>query len=603
MLMVGCSYDGTVNARFDGPELAVAIAPESSPFVNPIGLVAGRRDGVITPIDLGRGWLLSDDLASPFLAADPIPMGSGRIPSAMVAESSAEHVTLWVGDAVSGELLEVPWIVGSLDGDPIEIEAELSTDVLFEDVDASGDSATLSRLMAHTGAATTESWSVVFDGSEWVVTGSASGLQQERAHVGLPYRSDRGEVSFTVIGDATAGDTLSFGVETGLVSHEVGGQPTGLALLGDSGLLAMTIWDGEASSLQLFDTAAGELLGEVALPAGASPWGLLWDEVGESLLVSDLGIGGLHSVAIDSGDPLASGTTHNLAGLEIGHFEVIRGEGYEHLFVAPVAANSVELYDLATFEQLDINPITPEVDGLRLDSPVVGLEASVVEATLPERTSWGANYSDMTVAIATMGGEMWLAEGATGCFVEDEGGPYAYIDSTEEFGDEGASSNPDFDNDGGLVDSVVVGSCGGVVRDEVWAATFDEVVGAWLVEGAYSGRQEGVAWEDVRYVSDNGAISFTILSGDRPSTHGDRFKWHTVAGLAVTGGDVDQDGYTDLNLEYPAAPVAYSWMEPADSDEGFEVGSPRAGLMWPIVNADAVLLVDAGNAKAAVLID
>jgi hypothetical protein len=290
-------------------------------------------------------------------------------------------------------------------------------------------------------------------------------------------------------------------------------------------------------------------------------------------------------------------------GVVAAEIAISTGDVFSNLFVAPAAGNEVLVYNVDTLEQVDVNKSTPGVDGISMESPVVGMAASTVEVQLEERTSWGASYRDFTVAISTLGGELWLAEGSTGCFVQDIGGPYAYVDPATEFRDEGTPSNPIFYDGAGLSGPVAVSACGGVVRDEAWAATFDEITGGWIVEGAASGPQDNMAWEDIRYISDNGTISFTILSGDLPSSHGDRFKWHTVSGLAVAGGDIDNDGYPDLLLEYPAAPVTYTWLPPADEGEGWAVGTPLGGVLWPITNSDTILLVDGGNARTAVVID
>jgi len=571
--------------------------------------VSNRRSGLVYPIDLGRGWLLSDDQSSPFVHADPIPLGAGRIAQSIAAVSTLDSVTVWAVDSVSGALIEAPWITSVEDGEPIEIvpTVEYST---FIDVDGDGETATLGLLAASPGSATTEVWSVVYDGDDWSVSGTASGLQQESAKSNLPYSSDRGEVSFTISGNATPGDYFEFGIDSGLVVHDgFNGVAQEVYYHRDSGTLFATTFvpglEGAAPTGELIaiDGSTGDSIGSFDLPIGSRPYKITGENSGRYVGVSDASLGGVYIIDIDQGDVLASPVSSIAPGVVAAEIAISTGDDFSNLFLAPSAGNEVLVYSVDTFQQVDVNKSTPSIDGISLESPIVGMAASTVAVELEERTAWGASYRDHTVAISTMGGEMWLAEGSTGCFVQDTGGPYAYSDASNEFSDEGTPSNPIFYDGAGLTGPVAVSACGGIVRDEAWAATFDEISGGWFVEGAASGPQENMAWEDVRYISDNGTVSFTILSGDLPSSHGDRFKWNTVSGLAVAGGDIDNDGYVDLSLEYPAAPVAYTWLPPAGEDDGWSLGTPLGGLVWPITNSDTILLVDGGNAKTAVVID
>jgi hypothetical protein len=609
LVLSACTATGVVNSRFDGPDAATVIEAEDGPFWTPVGLVSNRRSGLIYPVDLGRGWLLSDDQSSPFIHAAPIPLGAGRIAQSIAAVTTIETVTVWAVDSVSGSLLEVPWITGVENGEPIEVTPSIESST-FIDADGSGDLSTMNLLVAHTGAATTEVWDVEYDGSSWRVNGSASGLQQESAHSNLPYSTDGGELSFTISGSASAGDSFEIAVESGLVvHHEYNGMAQELFYHHASETIFATTFiaglEGEASTGELlaFSASTGESIGSFDLPVGARPYRITGENSGVYVGVSDATLGGVYIIELDNDDVMASEVSNVAPGVVAAEIAISTGANFSNLFVAPAAGNEVLVYSVDSLEQVDVNKSTPDMDGISMESPVVGMAASTVEVELEERTSWGASYRDFTVAISTLGGELWLAEGSTGCFVQDVGGPYAYADTSSEFRDEGTPSNPIFYDGAGLGNPIAVSSCGGVVRDEAWAATFDEVIGAWLVEGAASGPQENLAWEDVRYISDNGTISFTILSGDLPSSHGDRFKWHTVSGLAVAGGDIDNDGFTDLSLEYPATPVAYTWLPPADEGDGWSVGTPLGGVLWPITNSDTVLLVDGGNAKTAVVID
>lgn len=70
------------------------------------------------------------------------------------------------------------------------------------------------------GVVRTESWTVIFDGVEgnWIVEGSASGVQATRAWADERYVTDQGELSFVILAStapATDGDTFSFTMEEG----------------------------------------------------------------------------------------------------------------------------------------------------------------------------------------------------------------------------------------------------------------------------------------------------------------------------------------------------------------------------------------------------
>ena len=67
---------------------------------------------------------------------------------------------------------------------------------------------------------------------------------------------------------------------------------------------------------------------------------------------------------------------------------------------------------------------------------------------------------------------------------------------------------------------VVTNPCGGISRAQGWVLRFDELVQGWRVRGDLSGEQDTIAYEDIRYVSDDGEISFLILSGGTPDEAG-----------------------------------------------------------------------------------
>jgi hypothetical protein len=156
------------------------------------------------------------------------------------------------------------------------------------------------------------------------------------------------------------------------------------------------------------------------------------------------------------------------------------------------------------------------------------------------------------------------------------------------------------DEENQLVVSVQVGQCAARVKNESWVAIYDESAGYWVVEGSRSGVQDSPAHEDIRYVSDEGTVSFIIRGGSLPSSEGDQFRWHTVSGLAVSDGDLDGDGDIEVSLEYPGRPVAWSWQ---DQEAPWVEARPNSGFLWPATNSDVVVLVDDGDASATAVVD
>jgi hypothetical protein len=106
-----------------------------------------------------------------------------------------------------------------------------------------------------------------------------------------------------------------------------------------------------------------------------------------------------------------------------------------------------------------------------------------------------------------------------------------------------------------------------------------------------SGVQSFRAREDERYVSDDGGISFLILSGNLPSTDGDRFSFNTEAGIAVmSGSDLDRDGDPDLLWELPMRPVAFSYTG-GPVGGGWDEVERREFMLLPVLNSDVAVKI------------
>lgn len=91
-----------------------------------------------------------------------------------------------------------------------------------------------------------------------------------------------------------------------------------------------------------------------------------------------------------------------------------------------------------------------------------------------------------------------------------------------EFHDTGALSDP-------VIEEVIAKDC--VAREEEWTVTYDQSEREWVVEGERSDKQHARAYLDRSYVSDDGAIQFTIRSGALAPSDGDEFTFETDAGI------------------------------------------------------------------------
>ncbi len=604
--LLACQDDEPVTLdpeHFDGPSGVAVLDPrDGGPYAKVVGFVSSSRSGRVHAFDAELGWLLSDHSASPFLPAEGIGLGARRQLGDLAVIAGDDTVDLFVADAFTATLVEAPYITGvNAGGEPQGVQPVFVAQA-FTDTDGSGDSASLDGVHLQPSAAS-ETWTLVLVDGEWQVEGSRSGPQAEPAVPLLPYSTDDGAVAFTVFGTATDGDELAFSVDGGVFEHDLGGTIQALHHLHGAGLLLASVYDltTELGALEVFDLDTRTRVGAVALPAGAVPYRMATDASESRLFVTDTRADVIYDLALAGIDPTAW-TVDELATPGPVADLAWQGDGtYEHLFVGLSALNRLDVYDLNALEWLDVNAVTPGVDGVQLDSPIVGMTPSVGPLLLPHTTAWGGVTEDRVVGVATFAGDLWVAEGATGCLARDATGPYSLATGSLSK-DAGATSNAFMDDSGATGRPIQVNPCGGVVRSEQWLVTYVESAGHWLVEGALSGPQEAVAYEDERYVSDTGAVSFLIRSGTLASSDGDQFDFETVEGLVVADGDVTGDGVRDIALELPGRPVAYELPDP-DAETGWEAQLLDQQVAWPIINSDTLLKVDLATGALDALIE
>jgi hypothetical protein len=618
-LLMGCE---TVNYRlgvFDGPMGTAVLNPEGTVFEEPVGFVANSRNGIIVPLDLKHGTMLSDQYGAPFLRPRWIATGARRMLGQMAVWSSAEDkVTVFATDMAHEVMIEAPYMTG-FDGEPI-VPTPRYTKPTFTDLDESGNSATMTDVVLRRGWTTTETWIVEFDGAEWVVYGSRSGRQPLNAKTGEPYRSLEREIEFTIHGKATRGDRFTFRTETGVVEHDLGGVVLALQQIPNQDLLIAAVWDPlvEAGSVVLWDLQLGEERGRFEMPDDAQPWRFAFGESAADLYIADahqavvyktwLNLeypeqtywdeiptdGAIGSIAYveDRPDPLLVELHEGDADTGIFDDPSVERD-YAHLFVAPVGANRVDVYDLETDTWLDVHPQDDSDRGIDLYSPIVGMAATPERVMLQQETNWGTRVQKKVVTVTTFDGSLLMLEGDTGCAANSiQGAHVPIIQGVESisFADMGKESNPYLFKDSATQRRIMTPKCGGVVQTEKWNVVYSEVDGSWETEGSKSGIQETLAYEDERWVSDDGAISFTIMSGTMPATDGDGFMFFTDEGILRIEQAVRAQGLSSEPLELPGEPTVFQYRA-GPSAGGWDELDYRAFVLLPITNSDIVLRV------------
>lgn len=617
LLLVACTDDSLVPLHFDGP-IAAAWLPEdgAGPFDTPVGFVANQRNGTIVPLDLKEEHLLSDDREASFFRAAAIPTGRRRtlVDVAAYADEGTESITLWAADAGFQKLLQVPYVSGvDADGAPVDVEPT-ATDPTFYDEDASGDVPTLSSVAVRAGFTTTESWSIEYDGAVWWVKGDRSGTMTHHPSSGEDFQTDNGELEFTLQGTATAGDRFELSTDSGLVEWDFDGMPVSVDI--DQGRVYSLVL---SSPPRVFvqEPETGEYLGAVDLPADAEPWRAAFDDHGR-MWVTDANAAVLYDLRFDlDPDP----TTVEVDTLPIAApatdvawqaGEGADGVAFEHLFVAPAGLQRVDVYDLDAAAWLDPNPITSDIAGVPLGTTVTGLAPSVDSVWLQQETNWGALPRVPTIGVSTADGYLLQLDASTGCYVVDAQGPHGPYTSSDydasypwaSLDDHGEQSDTSLYVDYFSLtygDQVVTSQCGGVTRTEDWTLTYESAHDGWRVEGSVSGVQSTYAQENVRYVSDTGAISFLLVSGALPSTDGDQFTFATERGLAsVLGVDTNDDGEIasgDIAFEFPARATGFDYRTGPEGG-GWDEVDRREFMLLPVENSDLVAKVNLDKAKA-----
>jgi hypothetical protein len=235
----------------------------------------------------------------------------------------------------------------------------------------------------------------------------------------------------------------------------------------------------------------------------------------------------------------------------------------------PIDSGSLWLVDRDTDELIDVNAALPGVQGVPFTTSVMGIEALPVPYRMPEYTDDAIRVIGRSVAVVLASNRIVYAHEASGCLVQDNLGPRTEPNSSTlgagfDYSWTWSSSVPGppaLEGQGASGRHVAVNTCAGIAPTEQWHVTYDEVVQAWRVRGTLSGDQEALAYEDIRYLSDGGEVSFMIRSGATPSQDGWRISFDVTAGSAQSTGDLDNppDGIPEIALGVATDPTFFQY--------------------------------------------
>lgn len=569
-LAAGCENDPFYQGVLDLPTAATVLHPEvGGPFNEPIAFVGNGHGGLISLLALKQGRFLSDSTVASFLTAPPLATGQARLIRSMAVHAPTEsQIDLYVGDKAYQHLLKVPYMTGQEADGTVVRPSTTAGSVRFVDADSSGDNPTLAQLVAHTGRVSTEDWRVERDNGYWVVQGSRSGRLTAKALSGLSYMGDNNSLSFTVFGNATDGDYFEFSTDNGLEEIEVGGSPLALSMAPDQSLLAMIVAGEDGTSLSWLDPTTDTVTHHTLFSAEASPYRLSWSEDGQTLWVADSASPNLWEIAL--GEPTIA-TAHPLPW-PIHDVAELNSELGRNVYVAPVNGESVWLYDPDALSLVDLNPWTDAVDGHWFPSPIMGIESMHAAYRFPEADESSVHRYGRSVAVSLQAGGIVFLDEETGCMIRDGEGPRTQLSGSYGVSDDYETN---FEGSGGAalltenaVESrhVIVNSCAGVAQTELWTLRYGQVQQAWEVDGSLSGVQQELAYEDERYVSDNGEVSFVIRAGMNPSQDGWMMQFRVFDGVLAAKGDNDGDNQRDVRMEIPSDPIYFHYRVGADGN-------------------------------------
>jgi len=596
----GCQDDEPYAGAFDAPAAAAVLDPTvGGPAAahEPVGFVANGVGGRIVMLALKQGRFLTDDDTASFLRTSDLPTGGLRLLTSVAPYApSTYQVDVFAGDARFEHLVEVPWVVGFEEqegGRVVPVEGYSS----YYPPDTSGATAgaQLEDIEVKQGYTASEVWTVTYRGPDWVVEGSRSGRQPTTALSGQRFVAEERRVAFTLEGEGVQGDVITIETWNGLIEHDVGGKPLQLAMAADQRHLAVIVHDRalDRPVLRWFDPDSARVVAEVNLPDDAQPHRMAWAEDDPSLLyVADAARPAVW--AVPQGTVAATEIEMPFPVLDVAS---LSSDIRRSLFVVEDEGRSVWLYDLDTGEMVDQNPFVPGTQGMPFDTPVQGIGALRQTHLQPQFDDDQRRFVGRSVAISLARGAVAFMHEDSGCLVQDSLGPRTQAESTvgetsndfesnfeEEFG-------PELQVNEASGRHVMVNPCAGIARADSWEIRYDQVIGGWRVFSELNGEQEGIAYEDERYVSDAGEISFTVRAGPIPSVDGMALSWSVQSGVAEADGDAVGDGEREVTLSVPGDPVPFHY-EVGRRDGGFYRVDDRPLVLVVAGSDDSVSRVD-----------
>jgi len=579
----GCAGEEQYFHRLHGPSDAV-ILPPGGPFEVPVAYVSNFRTGQIAKLDLKRFDLLVEESASAWMAAPYLACGRDRVLEQIAVASDGETwVDVYVSDSQRDQILRVPHVIA--DGQGGFTFATASAPYPSEPLPRTPDGNLvaegpfLDQLEVRDGYATTEEWTVTYRGQSWEVAGSRSGRQLREAVPGIPYESDAGEIAFTVLHLGTQpveGTSFAFFVDTGIVEFELPGIVADM-LVTPAGtmLVASIIGYGGENGLWILH---GEDALWLPLPADTVPENLAVSRDGDALFVADSSANNrVLKATFAEDDPESFVLTEipvSESNIDVAHG---RDPDHDHLFVASAYGHTIEIIDLTTGDPVDVNPWTPEVEQVDVGSMIIGLDASAGLLEMNSVTASDRLEEKYAVVATTFAGYLHVIEADTGCLaVESSYGPYLEqlsTGATVSYNDVGPASDTRLLEDMVTGEPVSVNACGGIARDQAWTLRYSELTLDWELEGAESGVQENRVIEDVRYVSDDGEVSFVLASGARASSDGDWIQFWVNDGVSPIGVQ-----------ELPTDPVVYT-----------DIYDLREGSWWEHKQREIAIVANSGD--------
>lgn len=584
LALSACVSQDQFEGTLDTPGLVTVLDPTAGgrfadatgPFTSPVGYVADRHGGRIRLLDLYRGRYLADRPVASFFRGSGLATGRNRVLGEVAVTWTDTTSTVHVVDQRRRQLLSLPHVVG-LDANGVPERVDPTATVTW----SGAGTVVAEGLRLSTDAAAQETWTFTWNGTTFDAFGSESGA--DRAvwpDTGWTAIGDGLSFVARVEGTPAVGDTLTIDIERGDTALQLPGAPLDVSVDPTGTWAALLIGEPTANTLRLQPAAElGSTLPTATAISGAiRPVRLAWTADGDALYAADAEASAVHRL-----DPATSTATTLPMPWPVEHVAVLDTDAGRQLYVVPLGEREIWLYDETSATFVDINPWTPDVDPMRFLSPINGLASQHEPYTLPDDDTDTAPVST-SVAVSLHGGRVQWMAAKTGCLVADILPPRTQLVNA-------STSIADYEVDYDLAipgtaylqateDSarhVQVNPCAGLAVQQSWRLRFDANAQAWRVEGSLSGEQDGLAYEDQRYVSDDGEIAFLLRSGPTASEDGWTILFDVVDGILEGNGNDGDDLVREIDLDNPGPPAVFYAMD--EVDDTFKP--------WVVVSAQA----------------